>query len=156
MGRTIKDAAQEFFGGAIPEVSRQSYQGGGGYTTPASSGASNAIQEAAARWERRNELDEFERKWRDDQAELQRRREEEDALREKAQSSVMAYDGTGKVNAWQTALNLAGDAKAYSEAAQASKTEEQKKKEQAKAAAVKQKEQAKRKAQTAREAASIS
>ena len=64
-----------------------------------------------------------------EQAELQRRREEEDALREKAQSSVMAYDGTGKVNAWQTALNLAGDAKAYSEVAQASKTEEQKKKE---------------------------
>lgn len=129
MGRTIKDAAQEFFGGSIPEVSRQSYQGGGGYTTPAASGASSAIQEAAARWERRNELDEFERKWRDDQAELQRKREEEYALREKAQGSVMAYDESGRLSPWQTALNLASDAKSFNQAAQDAKSKEEKQRE---------------------------
>ena len=56
MGRSIKDAAQEFFGGSIPAVSRQSFPNAGGSTASGQSGrASNAIQEAALRWERRNE-----------------------------------------------------------------------------------------------------
>lgn len=126
MGRSIKDAAQGYFGGSIPDVSRQGLQNNGGST------ASPAIQEAAARWANRDIEPEVE--YRNQYGyrvpeEYVRRWEEDKALRELAERSVMAYDDTGKVNAWQTALNLAGDAKAYSEAAQAFKTEEEKKKE---------------------------
>ena len=63
MGRSIKDAAQDYFGGSIPSVSQQSFPNAGG---SAPSGASNAIQEAAARWERRNEIDEYQHKWNDE------------------------------------------------------------------------------------------
>lgn len=60
MGRSIKDAAQDYFGGSIPEVRQQSFSGTG------SSTASSAIQEAAQRWERRNEPDEYQHQWNDE------------------------------------------------------------------------------------------
>ena len=60
MGRSIKDAAQDYFGGSIPEVRQQSFSGTG------SSAASSAIQEAAQRWERRNEPDEYQHQWNDE------------------------------------------------------------------------------------------
>jgi len=64
MGRSIKDAAQEYFGGSIPEVRQQSFSGTG------SSTASSAIQEAAKRWERRNEPDEYQHQWNDEDDEF--------------------------------------------------------------------------------------
>ena len=60
MGRSIKDAAQDYFGGSIPEVRQQSFSGTG------SSTASSAIQEAAQRWERKNEPDEYQHQWNDE------------------------------------------------------------------------------------------
>lgn len=66
MGRSIKDAAQDYFGGSIPEVRQQSFSGTGSSAASSmgTSTASSAIQEAAARWVNRDQEDEPEIEYR--------------------------------------------------------------------------------------------
>lgn len=53
------------------------------------------------------------------------------AAQNAARQSVMAYDEAGKLNPWQTALNLIQDAKSFNKAAMDAKSQEQKNREAA-------------------------